>query len=136
MAVAHTKALKAWVEGDPDLAGIVFVGNVEGKAPTRYVLLFPQTPEHDVTRFAGRQEPLLIRHTAHSIGMTPAEAQWVADRLEARLVNAIVPVPGYDSKRVRHDGGMPMRVDTTVPPAVYFLADDYVWESTRIGPVQ
>lgn len=127
---AHTSALLAYLRADPALASIVFDGAVPGQAPTRYVLVFSQSMDHEVDRMAGKQRPLTARHTIHCIGQVPAEAQWLADKVSTRLVGARIPVPGRLSSPVRHDGGDPMRLDSSVPPAVYFLADDYVWQST------
>ncbi|MGC5078460.1 hypothetical protein [Agrococcus sp. DT81.2] len=125
----HTKALLAYLRDAPDLASIVFDGAVDGQAPPRYVLVFSQSMDHEVDRMAGRQRPLVARHTIHCIGSVPDEAQWLADKVSTRLVGARIPVPGRSSSPVKHTGGDPMRLDSSVPPAVYFLADDYEWAS-------
>lgn len=125
----HTNALLAFLRADPQLAQIVFDGYVPGVAPTRYVLVFARSMGHDVDRFAGRQRPETVQHTLHCIGTIPAEAQWLADRVQSRLVNARVPVDGWAVSPVRHVSGDPMRMESTVKPAVYFLADDYAWEA-------
>jgi hypothetical protein len=128
---AHTSALLAFLRADPGLKDVVFDGMVPGQAPSRYVLVFAQSMDHEVDRMAGRQRPLTARHTIHSIGQVPAEAQWLADKVSARLVGARIPVAGRRSSPVRHESGDPLRVDTGGnSPAVYFLADDYSWVST------
>lgn len=123
----HTKALLAYLRGVPELASIVFDGYVKGTAPPEYVLVFAESLEHDVDRMAGRQRGVTARHTIHCISTVPAAAQVLADRVSSRLVGARIPVPGYSSSPVKHTGGDPMRLDSSVPPAVYFLADDYEW---------
>ena len=80
----HTNALRAWLEGDASLAGLVMDGAVDGEAPSRYVLVFPHRPEHDSTRFADRRRENRMRYTIHCIGSIPAEAEWLADRVAAR----------------------------------------------------
>lgn len=130
---AHTLALLDWLRADPRLADIVYDGRVEGTAPTGYVLVFAQTMQHDVDRYAGPQRPLTARHTIHTVGQAPAEAQFLADRVSARLVGARIPVAGRTSGRVWHEPGYPMRVDTSAPPAVYYLADTYAWTSQPEG---
>lgn len=125
----HTNALLAWLREVPELASIVFDGRVPGQAPSRYVLVFPHSMGHEVDRFAGSQRPLVARHTLHCVGSVPAEAQWLVDKVQSRLVNARIPVAGRKSGRVRHESGDPMRTDTSAGAAVYFFADDYVWES-------
>lgn len=128
---AHTSALLAFLRADPALASVVFDGMVPGQAPPRYVLVFAQSMDHEVDRMAGRQRPLVARHTIHCVGSVPAEAQWLADKVSSRLVGARIPVPDRASSPVRHESGDPMRMDTSgTAPAVYFLADDYVWQST------
>lgn len=126
----HTRALLEWLREDPELAEIVFDGYVPGTAPSRYVLVFGQSLEHEVDRFAGPQRGLTSRHTIHAIGEVPAEAQYLADRVAARLVGARIPVDGRESGPVRHESGLPVRLDSSIPPAVYFIADDYAWRST------
>lgn len=123
----HTRALLAFLRGVPELASIVFDGRVTGAAPPEYVLVFAQSLEYDVDRLAGRQRGVAARHTVHCVSVAPGAAQLLADRVSARLVGARIPVPGRSSSPVRHVGGDPMRLDSSVPPAVYFLADDYEW---------
>lgn len=123
----HTRALVEYLRGVPELASIVFDGRVPGAAPPEYVLVFAQSLEHDVDRMAGRQRGVTARHTIHSISTLPSAAQHLADRVSARLVGARIPVPGRSSSPVKHVGADPMRLDSSVPPAVYFLADDYEW---------
>lgn len=128
-SIEHTEALLEHLRGDPELASIVFDGYVPGTAPTRYVIVFASSPEHEVDRFAGRQRPRTFRHTIHCIGQIPAEAQWLTDRVQARLVGARLDVEGWDCKPIKHAGGLPVRLDSSTPPAVFFFADDYAWEA-------
>lgn len=124
----HTNALRAWLEGDSSLAGLVMDGYVEGQPPGRYVLVFPHRPEHESSRFADRRRENLMRFTIHCVGGIPAEAEWLADRVSARLTGAPVrlTVGGAVQGIVRHESGDPMRRDG----AVFFYADDYAWEAT------
>lgn len=122
----HTRALLEFLRDDPALVDVVFDGYVKGEAPPRYVIVFAQSLGYEVDRLAGNQRGLTVRHTIHSVGQIPSEAQWLADKVAARLVNARIPVTGRKSGPVRHESADPLRTD----PPVYFLADDYVWEST------
>jgi hypothetical protein len=126
----HTEAFIAAVTRDDGLA--ILDGRVAGKAPGRYAIVFAHRPEHATTRMSGTPRANEARVTVHSVGSTPAEAEWVADEIAARATPGI---PGLrlmvaDARQgvVRHAGGLPMRVDSTVPPAVYFFADEYAWE--------
>lgn len=128
----HTEALIAWLEGDDLLAGRVFDGRVEGAAPQGYVLVFPHRPEHESSRMADRRRENRVRFTIHSVGVMPVQAEWFADRVQARLTGSPVrlTVAGEVQGIVEHESGDPMRVDNNAPPPVYFYADDYAWEAT------
>ena len=127
----HTNALRAWLEGDASLAGLVMDGAVDGEAPDRYVIIFPHRPEHESTRMSGRRREYRMRYTIHCIGSIPAEAEWLADRVSARLTGSPVrlSVGGVVQGLIEHESGDPLRLDSSVPPAVYFYADDYAWEA-------
>lgn len=124
----HTNALRAWLEGDASLANLVMDGHVVGEPPGRYVLVFPHRPEHETTRMADRRRENVMRYTIHCVGSIPAECEWLADRVEARLVGSPVRliVGGKTQGLIEHESGDPLRRDEDV----FFLADDYAWEAT------
>lgn len=128
----HTNALLAWLRGDPELASVVMDGRVSGQAPGRYVIVFPHRPEQESTRMADRRRENRVRFTINCIGSVPAEAEWLADRVSARLTGSPVrlTVAGEVQGLIEHESGDPLRMDSTIPPAVYFYADDYAWEAT------
>lgn len=123
----HTNALRTWLEGDPSLATLVMDGSVPGEPPGRYVLVFPHRPEHESTRMADRSRENKMRYTIHCVGSVPAEAEWLADRVQARLTgtNVRLVVAGSPQGLVVHESGDPMRRDGDV----FFYADDYAWEA-------
>ena len=86
----HTEALIAWLEADELLAGRVFDGRVVGAAPQGYVIVFPHRPEHESSRMADRRRENRVRFTIHSVGVMPVQAEWFADRVQARLTAAPV----------------------------------------------
>lgn len=132
---AHTQALVAHLKADPDLAGIVFDGEVPGDAPHWYVLVFADRPTSESTRFARRRTTAREGRRIHCVSTDPNAAETLADKVKARLAPETVSgvrliVGGVAQGVIEHDGGYPIRIDTEATPAVYFLADDYVWQST------
>lgn len=123
-ASAHNKALLARLRAHPDLASIVFEGKVMG-APAKYVVVYPSTPSHTVERFTGRNTQQDYTYTVHSVGATPEQALWVADRVIAQLLDHVLVVPGRSCRRLRHPVGRPVDEDEDVTPHLFFTVDQF-----------
>lgn len=129
----HTTAFLAWLRGHPKLAQVVYDGEVPGQPPPQYALVFAHSPEDDTEAFAGPRRPRTIRHTVHSVGQTPSQAQWMRDWVAER---AVPFVPGAYSPSVRltvagRVQGPIRRFRDDAPrfdAPVYFYADEYEWE--------
>lgn len=116
------QAFKDAALSDAGLAGLVFVAEVTGTAPSRYALIFPSSPDREVSRATGPQSELTYSFTVHSVGNHPDSAMWVAERFTAAVIGKrLNPAWG----RVRHVGGEPMRRDDSVAPGVHFLVDEF-----------
>lgn len=107
---------------DAALAGLVFVGEVPGTAPTRYALIFPSSPDRDQDRSTGPQSRKTYGFTVHSVGRLPDNAMWVSEHVVAAVLGKRL---GTGWGRVKHVGGEPMRKDNSVAPGVHFLVDEF-----------
>lgn len=132
----YTKAFVEHLKGDSQL--LVFTGRVPGlaaDAPARYVLVFPQTPDHSVSSLAGPATDESATFTVHSVAESPEGAQWIADRVIDRVLGpqrmgVRLTLPGRASEKLKHTGSFPINVDRQAPPEAWFLADDFRWDSS------
>lgn len=122
---AHKQAVLALLATDPQLE--VYEGAVPPKA-TRYVRLH-WPPTHPVDeRLASVGSAYTFEFFTESVGSTPDQAQWVADRLFAVLFNQRVQVPGRVSRRIKHESSTPVDEDKSVSPWRYVAEE--AWQLT------
>lgn len=130
MRAIYKQAVIDLLEADPQLAGAVYAGEVTGTPPARYVLLF-STLVHDSDILTGPQSDHLVEITIHSVGSTPDQAEWVAGRVTAALLNVKPVIEGRSSGRIRHTGADPIRYDDSTSPRVWFAADEFSLHTTK-----
>ena len=123
-AAAHCDAIVARLRAHPDLASIVFVGDVPAKT-TKYVVVFPSTPAHSVERFTGANTQEDYTYTINSVGLQPAQALWVADRVVTQLLDFTPTVAGRKCRRLRHPVGRPVDRDKDVTPNLFYAVDQF-----------
>lgn len=126
---AHVAALLARVRSDPQIANVVFEGNVTG-SPERYANVWHDTgfwTSHDAH---GNEVDVEVTFTIHGVGNTRQQAVWVSDRVRALVLGWKPTIPGRNTWKVTSAGSQPVQKDTDVTPPKFFTADRYVMRST------
>jgi hypothetical protein len=131
---AHDAAILARIRQVPALAGAVFDDEVTGK-PQRYVLVHSNRGIARPDRLAGPSLRRRQTYWIHSVGISKALADAVAEKVIAQLLDWIPVVPGFTSERISHEASQPVQKDDSRQPVVYFGADQFDFFSTPDQPV-
>lgn len=121
---AVKKALMDRLKEDTVLAPVVFEGVVTNR-PNRYVTIFTDSGYRESERFTGGQWTSTQGFTVHSVGTTPDQAQYVAERVFAQLLDHVLVVPGRTCRRIRHASSQPVQQDTDISPPLYYTVDEF-----------
>jgi hypothetical protein len=125
--VAVLNRLKA----NPDLTAITFEGVVASR-PQKYVTVFMDNGFRESERVTARNTRATFTVTVHSVGSTPEQVQWVAERVFAQLVNWTPSIEGRRSSRSRHVVSRPIDVDTGPNPPAFFSVDQFEIETSPL----
>lgn len=123
----HAEAFISAIKADPELSDFTFEGNVTDR-PEFYVSVFTPSPDDSRHRFTGSQGRQDWTFVTHSVGSSPNQARWVADRVRGRLLDKRLDIEGHTCWPIRHPTGLPMDVDTDPNPSLYYFTDE--WELT------
>lgn len=124
MIRAHTAAILARLREDTVLSTVTFEGVVTER-PQRYCTVFTNSGYRTVERLAGPSATATFTYTIHSVGSDPQQAQAVAERVFAQLLDYVPTVAGRVSGRLRHAASQPVQLDTDVSPALYYCVDQF-----------
>jgi hypothetical protein len=115
-------AVLARLRADSELASVVFEGVVTNR-PNRYVAVFSDSGWRTAERFTGAQSTSAQSFTVHSVGTTPDQAQFVADRVFTQLLDWTPSVAGRVCRRMRHEASEPVQIDADVTPPLFYAVD-------------
>lgn len=115
-------AVLARLRQDSVLASSTFEGVVTNR-PNRYVAVFSNSGNRTAERFTGSQGTSAQSFTIHSVGTTPDQAQAVADRVFAQLLDWTPTVEGRVCRRMRHEASEPVQIDRDVTPPMFYGVD-------------
>jgi hypothetical protein len=118
------------LRGDPQLASVVFEGATVTGSPARYVVVWANGGSRASDRFEGSEGNLTKTYTVHSVGLTPEQAKWVQERVDARLRDFRPVLAGRNFQRVKHPVSRPVAVDRDANPVVHYMVDQYDLFST------
>jgi hypothetical protein len=121
---AHANAIVARLKEDQILAAATFQGVVTNR-PARYCTVFIDSGARAVERFNGLQSEATFGVTVHSVGTTAEQAQLVAERVMAQLLDYRPTVTGRDCRRLRHVSSVPVDLDTDTTPPLYYSVDQF-----------
>lgn len=127
---AHVAAVLARLRSDPQLATVVFDGEVTGN-PARYVNVW-----HDTGTWGGHdahdhQVDVDVTLTIHSVGSDNRyQAVWVSDRVRSLLLDWKPTVAGRRCWAIKAAGSQPVQKDTDVTPPKFFAVDRFTLRST------
>jgi len=129
----HAAALKARLEADSVLSGSTFEGVVSNR-PQRYCTFFLTSGIRYSDRLSGPDSSADFTVTVHSVGQDPTQAQAVAERVFAQLLNFTPAVEGRSCTRLEHvPSTMPTQLDDTVDPGLYFNVDEFSFTSDPVA---
>jgi len=127
--LAVKNAVLARLREDPELAQSVFEGVVTtapGAArPNRYVALFTNSGARSASRFTGPSSQSVQTFVLHSVGTKPDQAQFVADRVFAKLLDWTPTVDGLSFRRVTHEASLPLARDDDTSPPLFYQVDEF-----------
>lgn len=115
-------AVLARLRQDSVLASSTFEGVVTNR-PNRYVAVFSDSGFRTAERFTGLQGTSSQSFTVHSVGTTPDQAQAIADRVFAQLLDWTPAVEGRVCRRMRHEASEPVQIDRDVTPPMFYGVD-------------
>lgn len=84
----------------------------------------------EVERFTGAHDLATFAITVHSVGTTSEQAQLVAERVMAQLLDYTPTISGRSCRRIRHAASRPVALDEGVSPPMYFCVDVFDLSST------
>lgn len=122
MIRAHKNAVLARLREDAILADSTFGGEVTTR-PARYCTVYVDSGFRQVERFTGGSGVADFSFTIHSVGSTQEQAQLVAERVFAQLLDWTPTIAGRNSRRMRHVASRPVAYDTDIDPPLYFAVD-------------
>ncbi|WP_223690109.1 DUF3168 domain-containing protein [Leifsonia poae] len=129
MIRAHVNAILARLREDTVLQGFTFEGvvlpDVQENRPQRYCTIFTNSGYRTVERLSGPSATATFTYTIHSVGTDPQQAQAVAERVFAQLLDYTPTVVGRQCGRLRHAASQPVQVDTDVKPPLYYCVDQF-----------
>lgn len=125
----HVEPVLARLRGIPQLADVVFEGDVTGN-PDRYVNVWHDTGFFESHTDEGTHTEVEVTFTIHSVGADRWQAVWTSGRVTAALLDFKPVVPGRRCWRIQPAGSQPVQKDTDVDPPKFFTADRFTLRST------
>jgi hypothetical protein len=119
---------------DSALAGSVYDAELVGadgsritveSAPARYVLVHSNRGVIRPDRFTGPARRRRKTFWVHSVGLSKKQAEAVAERVLARVLNQRIVADGWVCDPITHEASQPIDLDKSVKPARYFGVDQF-----------
>lgn len=124
MIRATKNAILARLRADAVLAGVTFEGVVEDR-PELYCSVFINSGYRTSERFTGPAVTAEFTFTIHSVGTSQDQAQFVAERVFAQLLDFSPTIAGRTARRLRHVVSRPAELDRDVTPPLWFVVDQF-----------
>lgn len=124
----HAAAVQARLEADSFLTGRVYEGIVNDR-PDRYCSFFLNSGLRTGDRLAGPDVVGDFTLTVHSVGSIPEQAQFIAEHVLAQLLNFTLTVDGRQCSLLRHIASIPLTMDDSVSPVIYYAVDEFSFTS-------
>ncbi len=107
-------------------AGLVwFDGEVPDSAPERYVCLYVTTPRQEGERLSADHSQRVYTVSTMSVGTSPNECRWVAEKVHAALTRVRPAVEGRMCSPIRLLTAGQVRDDDSINPPAWIATD--VW---------
>lgn len=125
----HVIALLDRIRSDPQLADVVFEGDVSDD-PERYVNVWHDSGFFEPRSMLGEHQDVDVTFTIHAVGLDRWQAVWVDGRVLSLLNDVRLTVPGRRCWRLQPAGTQPVDKDTTVNPPRFLAVRRYTLHST------
>jgi hypothetical protein len=134
----HDERVLARLREIPALSEVVYAGEVpkvdeQGqpvRAPQRYVLVHSNRGIARPDRLAGFSLRMRKTYWVHSVGASQAQADAVAERVIAKLLDWTPAVDGFSCERITHEASQPVQRDDAVRPPLYYGVDQFDFFTT------
>lgn len=107
----------------------VYDGEVPDIPAKRYAVLYMDQGLGRGDRLVARRTGQRYRGVVHSIGQSPDEARWVAERVDLALSDVVLTVAGFDNTPCSEESSQPIRRDVDVP-TLFLGAKTWTFVST------
>lgn len=125
----HASAVLALLRADPQLADVVFEGDVTGD-PERYINVHHDTGFYSGHDASGTAVDVDVTFTIHSVGLDRWQAVWGSGRVTAALLNIVPVVEGRRCWRIEPAGSQPVARDDDSSPPKFLAVDRFILRST------
>lgn len=129
MTQKHDDAVLRRIREDPELQDTVFEAEAPRPAPQRYVIVHSNRGIIRPARLAGLAIERRKTYWVHSVGMSKRQAEAVAERVLAKLVNWTPDVAGWDSRPMTHEASQPVQKEDTGKAPIYFGVDQFDFDT-------
>lgn len=117
---------------EPSYDGDVPVDDNGQPLAQRYAVLYAAPADRDIDSLARTSDLYVFRWQVTSVGISAAQAEWVAARVRDALLDEPLVEAGWQVGPVEHVSTVPIRRDDDVPGGVLFYAiDTYRLTATR-----
>jgi hypothetical protein len=130
---AHDAAILARIRAVPALTNNVFDDEVTGK-PQMYVSVHSNRGIARSDRLSGPSLRRRQTYWVHSVGASKQQADAVAEKVIAQLLDWIPVVTGWQCERITHEASEPVQKDASRQPVLYFGVDQFDFYTTALVP--
>lgn len=125
----HATAVLELLRGDPQLADVVFEGDVTGD-PERYINVHHDTGFYSGHDASGAAVDVDVTFTIHSVGIDRWQAVWGSGRVTAALLNIVPVIEGRRCWRIGPAGSQPVTRDDDSSSPKFLAVDRFILRST------
>jgi hypothetical protein len=121
---AHKAAVLARLRADTKIADAVFDSGADSPS-VPYCVVYADQGTREQERLLATQSRATFVYTIHSVGSTPDEAQWMAERVYAQLLGFRPEIEGRSCWPIAAEASVPVRRDDDPHPALFFGVDEF-----------
>ncbi len=126
----HVVAFLGLARLAPALSDIVYEGEVIDR-PAKYASVWASNGLRGSERLDAHQIQISPTFVVHSVGQSPEQARWVADRFAAQVLGVRPAVTGRSCWPIRLTASQPVQRDPDFKdPQLWFYADTFSYTST------
>lgn len=128
MIRAHVKAVVDLIDAVPNVT--VYDAVVPNMPTLPYAVVYGDSGSATQSNFRGQSGWRQWAMRVTSVGSTPEQARWCAERVETALLDIRPTVTGRKCSTVDKTLALPVQRDDDVDPAVFYIPDEFQYLST------